>query len=379
LYGHKGWINDLAFSPDGKFLATISRDGTAKLWDISPTGNQELLALDSQHSNLNAIAYSPDGKLLAASGNDTTSTIIWDVSSRQPASILEHEANVNVVKFSPDGTLLAAAKEDSTVRIWDVASGQEQRVLVGHTDVSENLHYNGISNLSFSPDGERLATAGEDGLVKIWDVETGEELSSLSAHPDGRAALSIAFSHDGRFLAAGTELPSIITIWDSSTGEDLMTLPGYEANRIFQLAFSPDGNLLAVGNNGGLLEVWQLPDGLRADGEKEAEILFSIPSANAMRALSFNSSGTQIITAAQIWDANTGELLLTISNPEGVGDAEFSPDGTRVAVAGLDGLVRLFTLDLAELIELAQSRVTRSLTTAECQQYLHLDKCPGGE
>ena len=97
------------------------------------------------------------------------------------------------------------------------------------------------------------------------------------------------------------------------------------------------------------------------------------------RALSFNSSGTQIITAGQIWDAATGELLLTLSNPDGVGDAEFSPDGTQVAVAGLDGLVRLYTLDLAELIELAQSRVTRSLTTVECQQYLHLDNCPGRE
>jgi WD40 repeat protein len=158
-----------------------------------------------------------------------------------------------------------------------------------------------------------------------------------------------------------------------------MTLPGYEANRIFQLAFSPDGNLLAAGNNGGLLEVWQLPDELRADGEKEAEILLSIPSANAMRALSFNASGTQIVTAAQIWDAATGELLLTLSNPDGVGDAEFSPDGGHVAVAGLDGRVRLFTLEMDELIELAQSRVTRPLTTDECQQYLHLDMCPRRE
>jgi len=379
LYGHTDWVNDLAFSPDEKYLATISRDGTAKLWDISPTGSEELLTLDSQNDNLNAIAYSPDGTLLAASGNDTTSTTIWDIATAQPVTTLNHDDVVNYIEFSPDGAVLAAANDDSTVRLWEVGSGQEVRLLEGHKDVSEDKHYNGIAELDFSPDGDRLATAGEDGLVKIWNIETGTELHSLSGHPEGNAILAVDFSDDGDLLAAGTNQPSIITIWDSSTGEKLMELPGYEANRIFQVAFSPDGTLLAVGTNGHQLEVWQLPEVIGARGQEEAEILFSISALHSDRALSFNSSGTQILTAGQIWDATTGERLLTLRNPDGVGDAAFSPDDTRVATAGRDGLVRVFTLDLEELIALAQSRVTRSLTRAECQQYLHVDECPDGE
>jgi WD40 repeat protein len=379
LSGHKGWVNGLAFGPDGRYLVTASRDGTARLWDISPAGNEELLTLAGHSDFLTSIAFSPDGTLLATSGNDTTAKI-WDISSGQTLfTLTNHEAPVNVVKFSPDGTLLATGSEDNTARLWDANTGQELRILSGHAERGYDFHFDGIMGLSFSPDGERLATTGVDGQVKIWDVETGKESLTLSGHPENKAILSVVFSPDGQLLAAGTDKPSTIKVWDSETGKERMTLPGYELNRIFNLAFSPDGNLLAVGNNAGRLDVWQLPQEMGATGGQTAEILFSIPSANATRSLSFNTSGTQIITSGKIWDAITGQLLLTFINPAGVGDADFSPDGTRVAAAGLDGLVRLFTLDLDELATLAQSRVTRSLAMAECQQYLHLDKCPEGE
>ena len=379
LSGHKGWVNGLAFGPDGRFLVTASRDGTARLWDISPAGNEELLTLAGHSDFLSSIAFSPDGSLMATSGNDTTARI-WDISSgRTLFTLTNHEAAVNVVKFSPDGTLLATGSEDNTARLWDTNTGQELRILSGHAERGYDFHFNGIVGLSFSPDGERLATTGVDGQVKIWNVETGKESLTLSGHPEDKAILSVVFSPDGQLLAAGTDKPSTIKIWDSETGKERMTLPGYELNRIFNLAFSPNGNLLAVGNNAGRLDVWQLPQEMGAAGGQTAEILFSIPSASATRSLSFNASGTQILTSGKIWDAKTGQLLLTFINPDGVGDAEFSPDGTRVAAAVPDGLVRLFTLDLEELVTLAQSRVTRSLDMAECQQYLHLDKCPEGE
>jgi WD40 repeat protein len=124
------------------------------------------------------------------------------------------------------------------------------------------------------------------------------------------------------------------------------------------------------------MDVWRLPQEVGDTGGQGAEILFSIPSADATRALAFNKSGTRIITGGRVWDATTGQPLFTLFLPDEVGDAVFSPDGNRVAIAGLDGLARLFTLDLVELVNLAQSRVTRSLTTAECQQYLHMEECP---
>jgi WD40 repeat protein len=290
-------------------------------------------------------------------------------------TLSNHEAAVNSVVFSPDGKLLATASEDNSARLWDATTGNELRILSGHGERIYDFHFDGLVGLAFSPDGHRLATAGVDGQVKVWDVASGAELLSLSGHPEDKAILSVAFSPDGRLLAAGTDRPSVVKIWDSTTGEEIFTLPGYEANRIFKLAFSPDGNRLAVGNNAGQLDVWKVLKEPRGRREQSPEILFSITSAAATRALSFNASGTQIMTGGIIWDATTGEPLLTFDDANSVGDAVFSPDGSLAAAAGLDGLVRLYLLDLDELMNLAQSRVTRLLTLEECRRILHIAEC----
>jgi WD40 repeat protein/serine/threonine protein kinase len=388
LSGHTNWITDVAFSPDGKSLVTAARDGTARLWDISITGNQELLNYAGHSDWLRSVSFSPDESWLATASFDGTAQI-WDGSSGEILLTLAgHDAAVNAVAFGPDGTRLATVSEDNTARLWDTTTGKQLHVLDGHTEkkYQEGGEPEGVMDVAFSPDGAKLATAGMDGQIKVWDVGTGEELLSLSGHPEDRGIYSVAFSQDGALLASGTDQPSVVKVWDTVTGRELLNLPGYEAGRIFGIDFNPDGSRLAVSNNTGQLDVWLLPEPKGDQSEQTPKKLHSNPSphSSGITDVMFSSDGTRLVTAsfdqtAKVWDAETGQALLTLNHPDGLWDARFSPDGTRLATAGLDGVARLFTVDLDELVELAKTRVTRSLTTAECQQYLHLETCPGGE
>jgi WD40 repeat protein len=162
--GHCRLVNSLAFSPDGKRLATLSRDNTVKVWDVQ-TG-QALLTLEARSRTVGSVAFSPDGKRLASSnsspnGSDTRSpgeVKVWDAQTSQELHTLKgHTADVTSVVFSPDGKRLASAARGDTVKVWDVQTGQELLSFLGRGVV-------------FSPDGHRLATNGSDDAVKIYDA-----------------------------------------------------------------------------------------------------------------------------------------------------------------------------------------------------------------
>jgi WD40 repeat protein len=162
-----GIIRDLAFSPDGKTIATADNFCTITIWDSS-TG-QSLSQLRGHDRLVSSVAFSPDGKKLASASWDST-VVVWDLASRQPTTRLQgHMRSVLCVVFSPDGRRLATSSEDQTVKLWDVDTGQEVLTLHGHTDI--------VPTVAFSPDGNRLATAGADGVVLIREASP--------AHPSG--------------------------------------------------------------------------------------------------------------------------------------------------------------------------------------------------
>ena len=152
------------------------------------------------HTNsVTSVAFSPDGKLLASGSRDQTIKL-WDVASGQAVRTLTgHTDKVTSVAFSPDGKLLASGSDDETVKLWDVASGQEVRTLMGHTDF--------VTSVAFSPDGNLLASGSWDKTVMVWDVGTGEKIYTLKTHIDpemvGLGVETIAFSPDGILLALG--------------------------------------------------------------------------------------------------------------------------------------------------------------------------------
>src|SRR6266498_1299778 len=209
--GHSEYVMSVAFSPDGKTLASASWDSTVKLWDTAT--RQELATIQGHSGGVVSVAFSPDSKTLALAGGDQN-VRLWDTSRwQQLAALKGHSDEVVSVAFSPDGKTLASASRDKSVKLWDTGTRQELATLKGHSDL--------VFSVAFSPDGKTLASAGGDQTVKLWDTSTREEFVMLKGHSG--EVFSVAFSPDGKMLAsAGSD--KTVKLWDISTRQALATL-----------------------------------------------------------------------------------------------------------------------------------------------------------
>jgi WD40 repeat protein len=292
--------------------------------------HNEQATLTGHSSTLRAVTFFPDGKTLASAGDDKT-VKVWDIHSRAMRAEIKHPAAVRALAVSDK--LLASADESGRVKLSDLSTIREVATLsrppAQSTDQSA-----AILSVAFSPDGKMLAAGCNDGLVIVWEVPSGAVVKSLPDHQ--KAVNSVAFSPDGNLLASGSD-DSTIRLWDLTTwaAHDLK-----ETRYIRVVAFSPDSKTLAAGGSDRSISIWN-PSADKSSYHLQAHVgdIYSIAFAPAGNILASASSDGMI----KLWNLTTQKELGTLSGHTGfVRSIAFSPDGTTLASGSDDGTAKLW-------------------------------------
>jgi small GTP-binding protein len=247
LEGHKESVYCVAWSPDGRMLASGSKDFTICLWD-GQTGKL-LHTLEGLVGIIYNIAWSPDGRMLA-SGSQDSALCLWDGQTGKLLHTLKGlTGNIYCVAWSPDGRMLASGSTDKTIGLWDGRRRKLLHILEGHTG--------NVNSITWSPDGRMLASGSQDGTIRLWDRQTGRLLNTLEGHTD--SVFCVSFSFDGHFLASKSK-DDTVRIWRASSWEVIEIIEAYHSDATtLGLAFHPHTSILAtLGEEDKVIRIWDV-------------------------------------------------------------------------------------------------------------------------
>ena len=411
LEGHTKAVNSVVFSPNGNTLISTGEDG-ACLWDVntgeyiedvqipafsaafSPDGNTCAIGsemgifLQNAHTfqflesltrnvgsedkfrgkdigSIGSVAFSPDGNTIVSCGGNNIH--LWDSQTNQRLkTLIGYTEPVNSVVFSPDGNTIVSASDDGTIRLWNVNTREHLKTLMAHAD--------SVNSVVFSSDGETIASSSNDRTIRLWNANTGELIKTLKGHIEN--VNTVAFSPDGKTIASGsgrlvyfgrgedsgTCVGQEIRLWNANTGELIKTLIGH-TSVVNSVVFSPDGNTIASGSGH-----WMGYEGKASAGEEvrlwnanTGELIRTLTGhEDVVSSVAFSPDGNLIVSGdwydwdghlssgtwsgeIRVWDAHTGEHLKTLTgHTGGVSSVVFSPDGKTLASGRTDGTILLW-------------------------------------
>ncbi len=338
---HNNTITSLAFSPDGKRIASADKDWKVKVWDAQ--GGQALLSV---RGDVSCLSFSPDGRRLAVALETRLRyrvPKIWDVATGR--ELLALDTTADVLAFSPKDNRLVTAGPASGLQVWDGATGRHLLALPGHSSP--------VTCLAFTRDGSRLVSGSADRTLKVWDVRTGREVASLQGHAGG--VNCVAISPDGSRVASSSG-DRTLKVWDARSGLELLSFSisvTRSGNRspvfamVTTLAFSPDGARLVSGRLDGTLQVWDAHDG------QVVRSLRGHAAGSEVRSVAFSPDGWHLASTGndgtvKVWDLHRGQDVLSFPVGGGVTAVAFSPDGRRVLGRSTNGKTLAWDLPSGE-------------------------------
>ncbi|MEA5602769.1 NB-ARC domain-containing protein [Nostoc sp. UHCC 0252] len=341
--GHTGWVWSVTFSSDDQVLASGSNDQTIKLWDTS-TG-QCLKTLEGHSGGVRSVTFSPGGQVLA-SGSDDQTVKLWNISTGKCLKNLqENGCSVWSVAFNPKGDVLASGNDDYKVRLWDINSSSCIHILEGHTQR--------VYSVTFSPDGNTLASASHDQTVKLWDTSTGKCIKTLQGHTD--LVHSVTFSGDGSALVSCGD-DQTVKVWDFATGECLKTLQGHRS-RVWSLAICINQNICASSSDDQTVKLWNISTGrciktLQSFNNGIWSVVVS-PDGKIIASGSYDQTVT-------LWDFDTGKCLKTLrGHTNRVTSVTFSADNHFIVSGSEDRTLRLWDLDTGKCLKTLRGHTNR--------------------
>ncbi|MFJ3084524.1 WD40 repeat domain-containing protein [Streptomyces halstedii] len=322
---HTDTVRHIAWSPDGRRLATASRDGSARVLDAR--SGQSLLVLPSDGTMVESVSWSPDSAYVATAGRERV-VRVWDAVSGVPVRLLTGATDiVRQVAWSPDGVCVAASSKDTVVRVWEAGTGRLVQELSGHRD--------DVWGVTWSPDSTRLASASHDQTARVWNLATGTAALVLQGHTD--FVEGVAWSPDGLSIATGSG-DHTARIWDARTGALRLLLRGH-TDYVWNLAWSPDSRALASASS---------DHTVRLVSAQDAKVLAVLRGHTAtVWGVTWSPSGTQLATSstdgtAIVWDLRPrgAEVVAADGHRGAVNQASWSADEQRIATACDDATVR---------------------------------------